>query len=208
MRIAVNVRDKGWWKGMLAAGAMLALAVFFLGAGVALKETGLAAVGGVGTALFGAIAYMMLRPSLHVSMGMVKGEMSYRELREAIAAEEFEESFRFVEGGVGDDGAFRPGKAKPGKRRVFLVSQNWAVFGIAETPIYVPKSKVRSVKMLNWPVALSSGQSRDGGVPDHYVLRFRCDGGQEFDTGLIPPEQLPKARELFARHFPDVPVEI
>ncbi|MBQ9057723.1 MAG: hypothetical protein IJ125_00900 [Atopobiaceae bacterium] len=65
---------------------------------------------GICTALFGFIVVASLMPGQHVSMQMVKGKMSYKELEAAIASEDFERPIRFLQ--------------KAGRAGLFLVSDN------------------------------------------------------------------------------------
>lgn len=195
MKVELKDRDKNWGKAVAFCILMLACAVFFLALGVYHKETVGIVVGGIGTALFGAGTFLLLNPSQLAKMQVVKGEMTYKQLKEAVEAEDFEKPIRFFQ--------------KDGHPGYFLVSENWAVFEEHGNPIYVPKSKVRRIELMSEPVELGPEYSGDGGTYLHYLyyFKFTCDKGQAFVTGLIWHDRLEQAWHVIKEHFPHIPIE-
>lgn len=96
MHIDANIRGKAWWKGLVVSALLLAASAFFLVLSIAYGEVVGMVVPGLCTALFGFIVVASLMPGQHVSMQMVKGEMTPKQLEAAIAAEDFERPIRFL----------------------------------------------------------------------------------------------------------------
>lgn len=194
MKIELNERGKGWAKGLVACALLLAIAAFFLVVGI-LKRTAVAiVVGAIGTALFGVFTVMMLNPNMLSCKQVVKGEMSYKELKAAVEAEDFERPIRFLQ--------------KAGRPGLFLASDNWIVVEVHGNPVYVPKSKVRKIEMLMEPVEFGPEASGDGNTHMHYYnyFVFICDEKHAFATGLIAYDDASEAWRVVQEHFPHIPI--
>ena len=195
MKVELRDRDKNWGRAVVFCILMLACAAFFLVLGIYYKETVGIVVGAVGTALFGAGTFLLLNPNQLAKMQVVKGEMSYKELKAAVESEDFERPLRFFQ--------------KDGRPGYFLVSDNWVVFEDHGNPVYVPKSKVRRIEQIPESVELGPEYSGDEHTYLHYFYYFKfiCDGGKAFATGLIWHERLEDARHVVQGHFPHIPIE-
>ncbi|MBR5950462.1 MAG: hypothetical protein IKZ87_03410 [Actinomycetaceae bacterium] len=93
MQIKLNYRDKNWKQALAYLIPLLALSLFFLVFGIIYKETVLVVIFSIVTALFGFFIFLLLNPKHLACMQMVRGEMSYKELQQAIAAEDFKRIF-------------------------------------------------------------------------------------------------------------------
>ena len=191
MKININLRDKKWKKGLLASIMLLAIALFILSLGLYTKETVALIIGGIGTAMFGFFVYLMANTNQHVSMQMVKGEMSYKELKDVIANERFERPIRFLYGAD--------------KPNLFLVSNDWVVLGDKiGTPVYIPKNKVKSIEIRSDTLDIPNDESWDG--QEHQApycyLRFKCDEKHIFECGVIRPDNLNRVLNVLSRYFP------
>lgn len=195
MKIELNERGKDWAKALAACILFLAIAAFFLVMGIVNRTVVAIVVGAIGTALFGAFTVMMLNPNMLSCMQMVKGEMSYKELEAAIAAEDFERPIRFLH--------------KAGRPDLFLVSESWIVVEDHGNPVYVPKSKVRKIEMLMEPVEFGPEASGDGHTYMHYYnyFVFICVEKHAFATGLIAYVDASEAWRVVQEHFPHTPTE-
>ena len=195
MKVELKDRDKNWGKavafcGMLSIGALVVLAF-----GAFNDDTFVTLIGCIGAILFGAFTVLLSSPRFLSCMQVVKGEMSYRQLKEAVEAEDFEKPIRFFQ--------------KDGRPGYFLVSENWVVFEEHGNPVYVPKSKVRRIEQIPESVELGPEYSGDGGTYLHYLyyFKFTCDKGQAFATGLIWHDRLEQAWRVIQEHFPHIPIE-
>ena len=195
MKVKLRDRDKNWGRAVAFCILMLACAAFFLVLGIYYKETAGIVVGAIGTALFGAGTFLLLNPNQLAKMQVVKGEMSYKELKAAVESEDFERPLRFFQ--------------KDGRPGYFLVSENWVVFEDHDHPVYVPKSKVRKIEMLMEPVEFGPELSGDGNTYMHYYnyFVFTCDERHAFATGLISYDEAPEAKRVVQAHFPHIAIE-
>ena len=191
IKININLRDKSWKKGILASVMLLVIALFILVLGLYTKETVAIVIGGIGTVLFGFFVYLMANTSQHVSMQMVKGEMSYKQLKDTIAQERFEKPIQFLYGA--------------GKPYLFLVSDDWVVLGDKiGTPVYIPKYKVKSIEVRSDTLDISDDESWDGQEHQapYFYLRFKCDDKHIFECGLIRPNSINRVLNVLSRYFP------
>ena len=152
-------------------------------------------VSGICTALFGFIVVASLMPGQLVSMQMVKGEMTPKQLEAAIAAEDFEQPIRFLQ--------------KSGRPGLFLASENWIVVEEHGNPVFIPKTKVRKIEMLMEPVEFGPELSGDGNTYTHFYnyFVFTCDEKHAFATGLISYDDAPEAKRAIQEHFPHIAIE-
>ena len=195
MKVELKGRDKNWRKAVAFCGILSIGALVVLALGAFNYDTFVTLIGCIGAILFGALTVLLSSPKFLSCMQVVKGEMSYEELKEAVEAEDFEQPIRFFQK-----------ESRPG---YFLVSENWAVFEEHGNPIYVPKSKVRSIELMSEPVELGPEYSGDGGTYLHYLyyFKFTCDKGQAFVTGLIWHDRLEQAWHVIKEHFPNIAIE-
>ena len=195
MKLNVKIRNKTWWKGLIVSAFFLVASIFFFVLSIIYGEIVGMVVSGICTALFGFIVVASLMPGQYVSMQMVKGEMTPKQLEAAIAAEDFERPIRFWQKD------FRPG--------LFLVSQNWIVVEDHGNPVYVPKSKVRKIEMLMEPIEFGPELSGDGNTYMHYYnyFVFTCDEKHAYATGLISYDDTPEAKRVVQEQFPDIPIK-
>lgn len=195
MKITLNYRNATWKKGLAAAVLLLGASLAFLAMGIAFRETVAIVLSALGVTLFGFFLVSLLNPNMLACMQMVKGEMSYKQLQQAIAAEDFERPIRFLQKD------FRPG--------LFLVSDNWIVVEEHGNTVYVPKSKVRKIEMLMEPVEFGPEASGDVHTYLHFYnyFVFTCDEKHAFATGLISYDDAPEAMRVVQAHFPLIPIE-
>ena len=194
MHIDAHIRGKAWWKGLIVSALLLAASAFFLVLSITYGEVVGMVVSGLCTALFGFIVVASLMPGQHVSMQMVKGEMTPKQLEAAIAAEDFDRPIRFLQ--------------KAGRPGLFLASENWIVVEDHGNSVYVPKSKVRKIEMLMEPVEFGPELSGDGNTYVHYYnyFVFTCDEKHAYATGLISYDEAPEAERIVQAHFPHIPI--
>lgn len=190
IKININIRNKSWRKGMLASVMLLVIALFILALGLYGKETVAIVIGAIGIAMFGFFVYLMANPNQHVSMQMVKGEMSYKQLQDTISQERFEEPIQF------SYGADKP--------TLFLVSNDWVVLGDKiGTPVYIPKKKVKSIEVRSDILDIPDDESWDGQErkAPYCYLRFKCDEKHIFECGVIRPGNLKRVMNELGKHF-------
>lgn len=195
MKLELKDLNKSWAKALAICGALLAADVFFLVYGILIHESVAIVVFGIGAAMFGIFTILLLNPNQLACMQVVKGEMTYKRLKAAVEAEDFERPIRFWQKD------FRPG--------LFLVSQNWIVVEDHGNPVYVPKSKVRRIEMLMEPVEFGPEVSGDGNTYMHFYnyFVFTCDEKHAYATGLISYDDTPEAKRVVQEHFPDIPIK-
>ena len=197
IKIQVDLRDKEWRKGLIVTSIMFILAVLILAGGIYTKTIAAIVIGGIGTALFGFGTFLGANPNQHVSMQMVKGEMSYRQLQDAIAKEKFEKPIQLLYGA--------------GKPTLFLVSENWVVLGDKiGTPVYIPKNKVKFIEVRNDTLEVADHESYDGQAyqAPYCYLRFKCDEKHIFECGLIKPKNMMRVLKELRRYFPFSDAEV
>lgn len=126
-------------------------------------------------------------------MDAVKGEMSFRELKERVEAEEYEEPLAF--GPYFDE----DGELHETTYRM-LISDNWVLLGQdMSNPLCIPKANV---------VKVSGGrdvqEELDPGHParNGYFFEFHLVNGEKFVTGDFAPEHLDKAEKMVREQFP------
>lgn len=191
IEIHIDLRDKAWKKGLLVTAIMFVAGVLILAAGICTKSLAGVIVGAVSTAMFGFFTYISADPSQHVSMQMVKGELSYRQLQAAIASERFKRPIPFLRG--------------TGKPTLFLVSENWVILGDKiGTPVYLPKTKVSSIEVRSDLLDIEDHESWDGQAHQapYCYFRFHCDEKHIFECGAIRPASLDRALSALAEIFP------
>ena len=196
MKLELKERDKRWIKALVACVILLVAACFFFALSIVYHEIVLTVVCGIGGVLFGTGTLLLINPNQLACMQVVKGEMTYKQLKAAVEAEDFERPIRFWQKD------FRPG--------LFLVSQNWIVVEDHGNPVYVPKSKVRKIEMLMEPIEFGPELSGDGNTYMHYYnyFVFTCDEKHAYATGLISYDDTPEAKRVIQKHFPYMPFEV
>ena len=191
IRLSVDLRGKDWKKGFFSSLTMFVMGVLILAVGIYAKSTTGIVIGAISTAMFGYFSYLLASPSQHVSMQMVKGEMSYKQLQEAIAAERFERPLPLMSG--------------TGKSPRFLISENWLVLSDrGGNPVYIPRTKIRSIEVRNDLLDVGDDESWDGQkhqVPYCY-FRFHCDEKHVFECGSVKPGNLNRIINVLGRYFP------
>lgn len=191
IKVEVNLRDKSWRNGLIASCLMLLMGLLILSIGIYAKSVVGMIIGGLSTLMFGSFTFLLMNPSQHVSMQMVNGEMSYKELKRSIESEEFERPIHFLYGA--------------GKPTLFLISENWVVLGDKiGTPVYIPKSKIKSVEVRSDILDIEDHKSWDGQAhrAPYYYFRFRCDEKHIFECGCIYETSLEGALHEIHKHLP------
>ena len=89
MKVKDKTRDKTWVKAVVACAVLLAAACFFLALSIVYRETVPAVVCGIGVALFGTGTFLLLNPNQLACMQVVKGEMTYKQLKAAVEAKDY-----------------------------------------------------------------------------------------------------------------------
>lgn len=197
IKIEVNLRDKTWRNGLIAAMFMLIVGIFILSVGIYAKSIIGIIIGALSTLMFGFFTFLLANPSQHVSMQMVKGEMSYKELQKAIASEDFERPIHFI--------------WKASKPSLFFVSDNWVVLGDKiGTPVYIPKHKIKSIEVRSETLEISNDKSWDGQEHQtpYYYFRFKCDEKHIFECGYIKATNVERAIYEISKYFPFGETEI
>lgn len=203
MKIELNIRNKAWKKAIVAVALILAFMVAMLVAGINQGYRPLIVVALLSIPVFAFLLCAFLQPSKWNCMRMVKGEMTYRELEDAIAREDFDEPICFLE----RDWL---------KSCVFRVSENWALFGerfIYDDPFCIPKSKVRSIEIG----AVDLGQlpqlhdQEDDPLLElddktFYAFELVCDDDNSFISGFIAPNDMEYAFAVLRQHFPQAEI--
>lgn len=222
MKVKLNVRDKTWAKAVVALSIATALGVF-LAVGGAIDRSVLPVVAGVFLVLLcGGLLFAFMYPRMWACMRVVKGQMSYRELQEAIAAEEFGEPvpcvfFDFLE----------PQRVLFSQN--LLASEGWLLIGDIDTsqipvmevddPVCIPKAQVTSIHAELEPVVymdedeyppddLDEYSRAYVGTEKFYVLGFGCADGQEFRSGLVAPNAIDDAISVLKEHFPQAKITV
>ena len=197
MKVQVNLRDSEWKKSLASCIALFAVGIFATIGAFAMQSYVATIVGLIGAALFGCATVLLLNPKLHISMQVVKDEMSFQQLRDAIAGEDFEEPFHSL-------------KEFEGRYTPLLVSDTWLVVGDknnATTPVYIPKSKVASIVLRRrgtdkcWEPGTAYERPRRG----FYILAFTCSDGKEYESGPITPYDYEKILAFLTSDFPHTP---
>lgn len=182
------------WNGKrkLAFAIVLILDILFLVSAVACifsdenKEA--AILFGLCLFMFSAILYEIASPLKFRCMRVVRGRMSYSQLKEAIERDEFEEPLRLWDDDAGECG------------RHLLFSDSWIVLGIdgiKGDPVCIPKKEVKKVWITN-------GELRGAGIIPGYnkhIIRFDTDR-RWFLTGYLRPEDIGKAEAILKDQFP------
>lgn len=197
MRIEVNIRDSEWKKSLASCIALFVVGACATIGGLATQRYVAAVVGFIGAALFGSAAVLLMDLKQHVGMQEVKDDMSYQQLRDAVASEDFEEPLRYV-------------KDFEEEYAPLLVSDGWLVVGDKNnvtTPVYIPKSKVASIVLRRrgtdkcWEPGTAYERPRRG----FYILAFTCSDGKEYESGPITPYDYEKILAFLTSDFPHTP---
>ena len=133
-----------------------------------------------------------INPKHQHCMDAVKGEMSFRELKERVEIEEYEEPLAF--GPYCDE----DGKLHETTYRM-LVSKNWMLLGQDMTnPLCIPNEKVVRVSGV-----CDMQEEPDSGHParDGYFLVFLLDNGKMFVSGYFTAEHLDEVEKMVREHF-------
>ena len=182
-------------KALLFCVALLAGSIVILVMGIIHRKASAILLGASGTTLFGFFILLLANPNQLACMQMVKGEMTYKQLKVAVEAEDFEQPIRFTQK-----------KLRPG---LFLVSRNWIVVEDHSNLVYVPKSKVRQIELRMEPVEFGPELSGDENTYTHlyHYFVFICDEKHAFATGLFPRDIATGAWRVIQRHFPNIPIQ-
>lgn len=197
IKVKMNLRTKDWKKGVFATVAMFIMGILILGVGIYAKSIVGIIIGALSTLMFGYFTYLLIDPSQHVSMQMVKGEMSYKKLQDTISNETFEEPIQFLYGA--------------GKPNLFLVSKDWVIVGDKiGTPVYIPKHKIKTIEILNDVLDINDDESYDG--QKHKVrycyCKFYCDEKHIFECGLIHPRNLERLIYELGKYLPSATIDV
>ena len=151
------------------------------------------------TAVFAWALYITLSSKHQACMDAVKGEMSFRELKESVEAEDYEEPLKFGPYYDEDDDAWRETTYR------MLVSKSWVLLGQdMAKPLCIPKANVVKVSGgRDVQEELGLGHpARDG-----YFLDFCLVNGKKFVTGNFTAEHLGEAEKMVREHFPHAEYE-
>lgn len=197
MKVHVNLRDSEWKKSLASCIALFVVGACATIGGFATQRYVVALVGLIGAALFGSATVLLLNPKQHVSMQVVKDEMSFQQLRDAIAGEDFEEPFHSL-------------KEFEGRYTPLLVSDGWLVVGdrnSAITPVYIPKGKVTSIEVSHRGTDgyYDSGSPYERRRRGYYVMVFTCSDGKVFESSPISPYDYEKILAFLTSDFPHTP---
>ena len=192
VKINPNIYDKTWLKGFASCVFLLAVFIALLTGGLVTNKSYAVVIGAVGTMVFGILSFVVAHPRSHVSMQAAKGAMSYRQMRDAVASEDFERPFA-------------PLHETKDPYDPLLVSDNWVV---TETdngaPIYIPKARVAKVEIRK------TGAGRQDSHPTYdrarngcYVLTFVCNADQSYTSGRISTYDRDEIWPFLKEHFPN-----
>ena len=205
MKVELNIRNKIWKKGVIAMALMLAFMVAMLAVGLGGRDWLLFGVALLTIPILVFVLYSFLWPGKWNCMRLVKGEMTYRELRDAIAREDFEEPIDFLE----RDWL---------KGCVFQVSGNWALMGegaVYDDPVCIPKGRVRSIEIGTQDLGRVDDLWEQDDDPlleledkTFYAFELVCDEKNSFISGFIAPEDLEAALAVLKKHFPQAEIRL
>ena len=131
-------------------------------------------------------------------MDAVKGEMSFKELKQSVEAEEYEEPLKFGPYYDGDDGVWRETTYR------MLVSKSWVLLGQdMGKPLCIPKGKVIKVSVATQSEYLDYEHPGWMG----YFLRLELANGKQFVTGDFGADMLDAAERMAREHFPQAQLE-
>ena len=204
MKVELDIRNKVYKKTVAVVALMLAWMVAMFAVGLSGRDWFLLGVALLSIPVFVYLLYALLWPGKWNCMRLVKGEMTYRELKDAIAREDFEEPIRFL-------------KRDWLKTCVFQVSDSWALMGegaIYDDPVCIPKDRVRAIEV---------GASDLGRIDDlwdqdddplldlddktFYAFELVCDEKNSFISGFIAPDDLDAALTVLRKHFPQAGIK-
>ena len=140
--------------------------------------------------------YFTLSPKHQYCMDVVKGEMSFKELKQSVEAEEYFEPLAFGPYYYEDENEWRESEEH------MLVSESWVLLGHdMENPLCIPKSKVIKVTCER-DVQESVGPGHP--ARDGYTLMFEIENGKKFVTSNFSVDKLDDAEKMMREHFPGV----
>ena len=150
------------------------------------------------TAVFAWALYITLSSKYQACMDAVKGEMSFKELKERVEAEEYAEPLAFGPY-LDEDGELHETTYR------MLVSKSWMLLGQdMANPLCIPKANV---------VKVSGGRDVQEELgPGHparagYFLELHLANGKKFVTGNFTAEHLDEAEKMVREHFPHAEYE-
>ena len=153
------------------------------------------------TAVFAWALYVTVSSKHQWCMDAVKGEMSFKELKQSVEVEEYEEPIVFFFDPSYDedeDGHFET------KYRM-LISKSWVLLGQdMGKPLCIPKAKVVKVSgEHDVHEALGPGHP----AWDGYFLRLELENGKQYVTGLFAADMQDPAKKMVHEHFPQLEFE-
>lgn len=150
------------------------------------------------TAVFAWALYITLSSKYQACMDAVKGETTFKELKESVEAEEYAEPLKFAPY-LDEDGDFHETTYR------MLISKSWMVLGQdMANPLCIPKANVVKVSGgRDVQEELGPGHpARDG-----YFLELHLANGKKFVTGSFTAEHLGEAEKTAREHFPHAEYE-
>ena len=150
------------------------------------------------TAVFAWALYITLSSKHQACMDAVKGEMSFKELKESVEAEEYEEPLKFGPYYDEDEDVWRETTYR------MLISESWVLLGQdMGKPLCIPKDKVIKVSGATQSEYLD--YEHPGWIG--YLLRFELENGKQFVTGGFAPDRLVDAEKMVREHFPQAEIK-
>ena len=150
------------------------------------------------TAVFAWALCITVSPKHLYCMDAVKGEMTFKELKESVEAEEYAEPLKFGPY-LDEDGDLHETTYR------MLISKSWMLLGQdMANPLCIPKANVVKVSGgRDVQEELGPGHpARDG-----YFLVLHLANGKKFVTGSFTAEHLGEAEKMVREHFPHAEYE-
>lgn len=168
----------------------IALAIYIIAFQSAIDNTAvILPLGLIAIFLWGLNTYV--NPNKLRCMQVVKGQMTFNELKERVGAEEFVEPLCLWDFSKGQKSNMR-----------MLVSENWLLLGTnLDNPKCIPKRKIKTVR----DTCLSS-TVEGGSMQEAHFIDFTLDAGKTIDMVVAREEGNPEVEVLLREAFPDAEV--